>query len=548
MVAGEGFDERTRRLGSELPVEGSLTGLSVTTQRLMLCTDIANDPRLEPNVRASLLDQNAQFVTSVPLVFRGQALGALNTISHAREKVDLRFLDTMRAIGQTVSLAIANARHLMGLEHQAFHDPLTGLANRSQLHRHFRDLVAASEAEVAQNLALILFDLDHFKEVNDALGHRVGDILLRRIGVRMERAVDPAEALVCRLGGDEFAVLVDGVTGADQAESVALKMLFEISRPVDVDGMSLQVGASAGIAIAPEHGDNSHELLRCADVAMYRAKRTTSRIAVYAAADDRHTPERLALMGDLGKAIDNGDLALQFQPKIELESLRLVGFEALLRWHHPRLGQLLPDDFIPLAELGDVIHPLTGWVVDAAVEQLHRWLEIRPELTLAVNLSTRNLLDRRCASMIEQIVSRYEVPPSRLEVELTETALLNDPDLAGATLDRLDDLGVRLAIDDFGTGYSSLSLLQRFRIDTLKIDRSFVVDICSDETSTAIVRSVVGLAHGLGLDVVGEGVESLPVFESLRDLGCDLGQGFFISEPAPAAAFTDLVKSGHWKA
>jgi len=546
LVADEGFTESTRRQGMELPVEGSLSGLAVTSQRLMLCTDIANDRRLEPKVRQALQDQGAQFVASVPLVFRGQAFGALNAVSYERSQVDLMFLDTLRAIGQTVSLALANARHLMGLEYQAYHDSLTGLANRSQLHRRFPEIAEASDDGTERRLALILFDLDHFKEVNDALGHRVGDILLRSIGARMEQTVGSRNSLVCRLGGDEFAVLMGGVSTAAEAETIALKVLFETSRPVEVDGMSLQVGASAGIAVAPIHGRDSHELLRCADVAMYRAKGTTARVAVYAPEDDQHTPERLALMGDLGRAIDDGDLILLFQPKIALDDGRLVGFEALIRWRHPRLGLLAPDEFIPLAELGDVIHPLTAWVTDAAVDQLRHWLGVRPELTLAINLSTRNLLDLQCAAMIEQTVERYEVDPARLEIELTETALLKDPDLAGATLDRLDDLGVRLAIDDFGTGYSSLSLLQRFRIDTLKIDRSFVANIDRDETSTAIVRSVIGLAHGLGLDVVAEGVEQQATCDALRALGADLGQGFLFGRPAPAADFAQLIDSGRW--
>ena len=336
-----------------------------------------------------------------------------------------------------------------------------------------------------------------------------------------------------RLGGDEFAVLVPGLESHDAAEADARKLLAALRLPFEVAGMALEVGGSVGIAVYPEDGLDSHELLRSADVAMYRAKQSAGGVSLYARELDHHTPERLALLSELGVAIRDGRMALHFQPKVALRNGAVVGFEALVRWPHPGRGLLLPAEFLPMAEGSDLIHPLTYWVVESALGQLLRWHALSPDLTMAVNLSARNLLDRNCPQRLEQIIQRIGVDPSRVEVELTETAVMTDADSALSLLGRITSTGARLAIDDFGSGYSSLAYLKRFPVHGIKIDRSFISDLATGEQSRAIVRSTVELAHSLGLTVVAEGIEDGETADTLREMDCDLAQGYYFARPTP---------------
>jgi EAL domain-containing protein (putative c-di-GMP-specific phosphodiesterase class I) len=298
--------------------------------------------------------------------------------------------------------------------------------------------------------------------------------------------------------------------------------------------MALEVEASAGISIFPDDASNSSELLRCADVAVNHAKRTSKRIVRYSPDLDQHTPERLELASDLGRAIRDNQLVLHYQPVVNLADGRPIGFEALVRWRHPKLGLLPPDRFIPLAEVGELIHPLTYWVVENALEQLREWQRKEPSLTMAVNLSTRNLLDRSCAKRLAEIIDRAQVDPRTVEFELTETALLIDLEATSATLSRISDSGARVVIDDFGTGYSSMAFLKRYRIHALKIDRSFVGDMRSDVQSRAIVRATVQLARDLDLAAVAEGIEEAGTVDALSEIGCTVGQGFYFLRPCAA--------------
>lgn len=539
LIADHGFDEETRALGATLPVEGSLSGRAIREGRLLTTQELGDDDRPEQKVQSALVERGIHSAVVIPLAYQDRALGTINLVYQKPQPFREAELETLRAIGQSVSLALANARHVVGLEHQAFHDSLTGLANRAQLHRDFKAF--RSGAGERARAGLILIDLDRFKEVNEALGHQVGDELLVRVGERLHEALLRRPAVVSRLGGDEFAVLLPGIDSVREAEDVAQEVLAAIQRPHEVSRMTLVIGASLGVAVSPDHGPDSSSLLRCSDIAMYHAKQTAGGVAVYSQDLDRHTPERLALMADLARAVRDGDLVLHFQPKVALGDSRVVGFEALLRWNHPRLGILEPGQFIPMAEVGDVINPLTYWVVEHALGQLGPWNEGNQHYTMSVNLSVRNLLDNECERRLNEIISGSGVDPSRIELELTETALMREPELAMAVLQRIAATGVRLAIDDFGTGYSSLLYLKRLPVSTLKIDRTFVRDMLRDERNLAIVRSTVGLAHSLGLGVVAEGVEDRATGEALLEMGCDHAQGFFFARPEPAEVIGRLL-------
>ena len=529
LAADHGFTPEERERGATLPLEGSLSGLAVRERRLVTSEDLGADARAAGAIRAPLGERGARAVLCIPLVFGDRALGTVNLIYLGPHRFSAADLEAFRAIGQAVALALANARHVEGLAHQAFHDALTGLPNRASLHRR----IAGHHEEGGDGrIGLALIDLNGFREINEAVGHPVGDQILVEFGSRLARHAPEAEAF--RLGADEFVLLAPGVAGAEEAERRAQAALATLAEPFAVDGMAIEIGASAGVALFPDHGRNGQELLRCADVAMHRAKREAGGVAAYRRELDQHTAEKLALRGELSRAIRSGALALHFQPQVALGSGGVVGFEALLRWPHPRLGLLLPAAFLPAAESSDVVHPLTYWTVEGALAQLARWHRTRPDLTMAINLSVRILMDRNCSQRLEEIMRRAGVDPGRVEFELTETAILTDPATVSAMLRRITSTGARLAIDDFGTGYSSLAYLQRFPVDTIKIDRSFVGDMAADGQSRAIVRSTLQLARSLGIGVVAEGVEDQPTADLLREMGCEVAQGFLFARPAPA--------------
>ncbi len=427
------------------------------------------------------------------------------------------------------------------LEHRANHDALTGLPNRECLHERAVHSIAQANFQ-NRNIAFLLLDLNRFKEVNDTLGHSIGDHLLKEIAARLQQELDERNAELYRLGGDEFAVAARALNNADEAVALAEIINHSLRQPIRVEGISLELGASIGIALYPLHGHNSHAMLRCADVAMYHAKTHGTGIAIYDAGYDSHSPRRLMMVAELGTAIRENQLCLHFQPRIDLASGHCTGCEALLRWQHPVHGMVPPGDFIPIAEMSDVIHPLSRWVVRAALEHIRDWQRNGLSIPVAVNLSARNLSDRHCPQRIADLLQEYQVPHHLLEIEITESAFISDPKRALQVVDQLHELGLKLAIDDFGTGYSSLSYLKRLPISTLKIDRSFVKDMLGNEADAAIVRSTIGLAHSFGLKVVAEGVEDTATLDALRELQCDQAQGFHIARPLPVESFN------HWLA
>lgn len=428
------------------------------------------------------------------------------------------------------------------MEHRSNHDELTGLPNRARLHDMAHAAIVSAQAK-AQKLALMLIDLDRFKEVNDTLGHAIGDKLLQQIAVHLDSLLRSRGAQLYRLGGDEFAVLIPNIYGINDVFDMADKIHRQLRHPAEIEGITLELGGSIGISLFPLHGDNSHSLLRCADVAMYKAKSESSRTVIYQAEQDAHSPRRLSMMGELGTAIRENQLILYYQPRINIANNACLGCEALLRWQHPRLGLVPPGEFIPLAEVSDLIQPLGLWVLENAIKQAKIWFELGLNLVVSVNLSTRNLMDSVFPSQIELLLAEHQLPPHLLEIEITESTLIGDPERALEVINRIHKLGVSFAIDDFGTGYSSLSYLKRLPIHTLKIDRSFISDMLTDEQDLVIVKSTLGLAHSFALEVVAEGVEDSQTLDLLKELRCEQAQGFYISRPVPAVEFSAWLQA-----
>jgi diguanylate cyclase (GGDEF)-like protein/PAS domain S-box-containing protein len=433
------------------------------------------------------------------------------------------------------------------LEHQARHDPLTGLPNRKWLAEHLG--VVAEEAHAAgDGLALMMMDLDHFKEINDALGHFAGDQLLKLIGPRLAPLLAMRGGELARLGGDEFAVIVRGCRDSREALAVANEMIICLREPFDVGMLKLGIDASVGAAIAPVHGFDASTLMRCADVAMYEAKRKGLRATVYDPALDRYSPRRLALATALGEAVRNGQVHVEYQPVARLADRSVACAEALVRWRHPEYGDVAPDEFIPLAEMGDHIRSLTLGVLGDAARQWNAWRGRGLRLRIAVNLSTRVLIDQGFVVETGAILGHHGVPGDALLFEITESAMLIDPARALETIARLHALGIGFSIDDFGIGFSSLAYLKQLPIESLKVDRSFVAGMCTNARDASIVRSTINLAHDLGLRVVAEGVETVEALAMIARLGCDEAQGYFIARPQDGAALADWLENGGWSA
>jgi diguanylate cyclase (GGDEF)-like protein len=448
------------------------------------------------------------------------------------EQSDLRLLE---ALAGHAAIGLHNGRLADRLRdqvsenaHQAMHDSLTALPNRLMFDRAATTSLADSDC-----CAVLLLDLDRFKEINDTLGHAAGDAVLQEVGARLSAIVD-GSACVARLGGDEFAVvMVDtDLLGATRfAETIRSALIT----PLDIVGVTLTIDASIGIALAPEHGTDIATLLRRADVAMYAAKDTHGGVAVYAPDRDHNSAARLALVADLRAAIANGDLVLAYQPKTQTLGREVHGVEALVRWNHPVRGMIPPDDFIGIAEQTGLIAPLTEWVLRTALTQCRQWLEQGLDLSVAVNISPRTLHDPSFTTQLTSLLSETKVPAARLTLEITEGALMDDPEGAIDVLWELRRSGVRLSVDDLGVGHSSLSYLKRLPVHEIKIDKSFVTGMVDDSDDEAIVTAVIAMVHRLRMTVVAEGVEDERTLVRLAELGCDIAQGYWMSRPIPAA-------------
>ncbi|WP_433052655.1 putative bifunctional diguanylate cyclase/phosphodiesterase [Dactylosporangium sp. CS-033363] len=447
-----------------------------------------------------------------------------------------------QALANHASLSLTKARLLDDLrrevalkEHLATYDPLTGLPNRQRF-QALTDQLRASGTPVA----VLLMDLDRFKDVNDALGHDVGDQLLRLVGERLQQRLGE-RGTVARFGGDEFAVLLPNIRTREVAIAVGDDLDAAMDQPIPIGHLRLNARVSIGIALAPEHGNDAKTLIQRADVAMYVAKNTHTGVRVYTSDDDRNSPRRLAMVADLREAIQRRDIVVVFQPKLSTATGQVVGAEALARWHHPVHGFVPPDEFIPLAEHSGLIRPLTLHVLEVSLRRCASWRRMGHDMHVAVNLSPNSLQETDIPDIVARLLGQADVPASALTLEITESSIMADPTGAMAILDRLHALGVKLAIDDFGTGYSSLGRLRELPIHEMKIDRSFVQRIAVDHRDRAVVRSAVQLGHALDLMVVAEGVEDEETLLHLRREGCNLVQGFFISKPLPADEFADWL-------
>ncbi len=422
------------------------------------------------------------------------------------------------------------------LHRMATTDELTGLPNRehfrTQLESHIK---GASESQTP--FAVMLLDLDRFKEINDTLGHHYGDELLKELGPRLRDTLGD-DGLVARLGGDEFAILLAQPTeNPDDLEQVACELNACVTDPVHIEDMTLEVGASIGISRFPADGSDAHTLLRRADVAMYAAKESHTGTKLYASDLDRHSVERLSVLSEFRRALDQEEIVVFYQPIVDVDGVSVHGAEGLVRWQHPERGLLAPGVFIGPIEQSGLIGPLTRYVLERSIAQCAEWRKAGNDISVAVNLSVRNLLDRSLPKEIERMLDSYHLPPEALQLEITESMLMSDPERALAIVSLLSSLGVQFSVDDFGTGYSSLANLRRLPIDELKIDRSFVSPMLKDESDLIIVRSTINLGHDLGLRVIAEGVEDAPTLRRLARLGCDLAQGYHMSKPIPPEDF-----------
>jgi diguanylate cyclase (GGDEF)-like protein len=422
------------------------------------------------------------------------------------------------------------------IQHNAYFDRLTDLPNRNLLYDRLQQAILAAQRE-NQSIALFIMDLDRFKEINNTLGHQSGDLLLQQIGPRLKTILRKSDT-VARLGGDEFAILLPNTTCADHAAEVARKIIKAMEQPFAVADLRLDVQASIGIAVFPEHGTDVETLIKRADSAMYVAKEIGGGYNIYSPEQDNSSTDRLLLMGELRCALSEDQLFLLYQPKIDLRTGRMSGVEALVRWRHPKHGIIPPDRFIPVAEQTGLITPLTECVLQKALRQCYAWQRAGLEISVAVNLSRRNLQSSELPKQIARMLTSCHVASDYLQLEITESTVMANPERAMGVLADLKNMGLRLSLDDFGTGYSSLAYLKKLPVDEIKIDKSFVMNMHAKADDVAIVHMIIELGHILSLKVVAEGLENRESLDKLIALGCDMAQGYYISRPVPAEEIT----------
>ncbi|MDQ1705343.1 MAG: diguanylate cyclase [Frankiaceae bacterium] len=506
------------------------------------CSMIALAAMRKPPERAKPLRRQGWVVLFVPSLCTFTSLCLLVYASTRPVPV----LCVVLATATMVVAAIRSAstfREVQGMaavRQEARTDELTGLGNRRQFHDAVRAQI--DSLALGERCAVMILDLDRFKEVNDALGHPMGDQLLVEVGQRLAGHVRGRDVLA-RLGGDEFALMLELSTAVGAYEA-AERLRADLLQSFTIDGMTIHIDASVGIAICPDVATTVDGLLQRADIAMYQAKAERCGTVVYQTEADGDLTARLRLVQELRTAIADGQLLLHYQPKVDLRSQRLIGVEALVRWQHPTLGLLFPDSFVAEAERSGLMRPFTTVVLGLALDQVRDWQTAGMLVPMAVNISTSNLLDVELPSQIEAMLDVRGLPAEVLTVEVTESTLMVDAPRALSVLGRLRALGVRVSVDDYGTGYSSLARLRELPVDELKLDRSFITELGSDDRAAAIVDSTVKLAQSLGLPMVAEGIETAAAMKRLTDFGCDIGQGYFIARPAPANELTDWLLPG----
>ncbi len=421
----------------------------------------------------------------------------------------------------------------VAIQHLAYSDLLTDLPNRIRLMEELEQYVDDSQFGHDSLTAIIAMDLDNFKEINDTLGHSRGDQVLREVGQRLRQCIKGSD-LVGRLGGDEFGVILFDLPSRNEVLEVANRIIDAIARPITIEGIQFDLQVSLGIALFPEHSRNARELFQFADTAMYQAKENRSGLAIYDTTIHTEQSERLTLKTELRHAIDAGALQVYYQPKIDLARGHIVGVESLVRWIHPERGFIGPDKFVPLAERSNLIHPMTGLVFNIALHQCGEWVKAGRQIGVAINCSAHSLTDEHLPERIDALLYTWGVPHHLLTVEVTESAIMAHPEQGLAILTQLHEMGVKISVDDYGTGYSSLSYLKSMPVSELKIDRSFVSDMLTDENDAVIVRATIDMAHDLGLEVTAEGIEDEATWNALVEMACDRAQGYYMGKPMPA--------------
>lgn len=424
------------------------------------------------------------------------------------------------------------------LKFQALHDPLTKLPNRDALTKIAQQTIE-SATSTKEELIVCLIDIEALKDINDTLGHKNGDILLNQITQRLKKSLRSSDH-IGRFGGNKFAVIIRN-TQTSNIETICNKLLENFEAIFEINDHSLYVRAILGVSTFPDHADNSLTLIQKAETALHKARKMALDFAIYDVSLDKNSADRLKLTHDLRNAIHNEELKLYYQPQLDTRSSTVTSVEALARWIHPEQGFIPPDVFIDIAEQTGLIQPLTDWVLRTAIEQCAQWLKMGMHITVSVNLSARNLHDETLGPQVANLLNYWSLKPEQLCLEITETSMMTDPEHARVLLDGLDKLGVRISIDDFGTGYSSLAYLKQLPVDELKVDKSFVLNMSTDESDASIVRATVSLAHDLGLEVVAEGVEDQSSQDELQKLGCEFIQGYHFARPMPAADLTPIL-------
>ena len=453
---------------------------------------------------------------------------------------NIRLLETRNLVAAFRELRKQIHNRQKELEYHALHDDLTGLANRSLLIDRLNQAIHNAKQD-NNSFAILIMDLDHFKEVNDTLGHEVGDKLLQQVAKRLHHILREVD-VVARLGGDEFSVLLN-TAQEQQAKHIAHKITTEFHNVFTVDDIPLYIGISIGISVYPQHGLTSQILQQRADIAMYIAKRNKTGYEVYNPKYDEHSIGKLSLISGLRYAIEENQLFMQYQPIINLKNNELVAAEALLRWNHPQHGQVMPDEIIPIAEQTGMINPITYWIIDTTSQYCKHLKQLDVDIKVAINLSIYNLQDSKFIENVKEIINRNNIMGSKFIMEVTESVMMTNPRKVIKVLSQLDEMGIEIAVDDFGTGYSSLSYLKQLPISRLKIDKSFIMDMKNNDNDAIIVRSTIDLAHNLGMQVVGEGIEDLDSQQLLDMLGCEYGQGYYISKPLSQDDFEQWLKT-----
>ena len=526
----------------QIPFETSLTHLAFDQKKIIHSKDTIIDERQSSEIRKYKKETlKISSEACIPLLDGMKPIGAINLMYRDLHQFTQAELDLMASIGKTISISLVSAKQSAQLKHQATHDDLTGLPNRTAFSNSLKTELE-NESENKGSIAVFLIDLDRFKEVNDTLGHPFGDSLLQIIGSRLNPFLFTHHSNLCRIGGDEFAFIITGISDTKSLLKIADQVMKLIKEPHVVKDIKLDLGASMGISFSGEETVKSQELLGRADVAMYEAKNEGKDYCLYTKSIDQHSRDKLALMSDLRTGIREKQFILHYQPKLDCNSRKVTGFEALIRWNKLDRGLLYPDKFIDLMEMNELIHSLTDFVIEEALEKL-RFFHSKGQLfNISVNVSTRNLLDKDFPNRLHLLLKKSGVAAHHLDLEITESAIIKDPVRVLEVLDKIKRIGIMLSIDDYGTGYSSLSYLKQLPIHVLKIDRSFIMNLERNKSDHTIVSSTIALAHNLGLKVVAEGVETESALEILNEQNCDFAQGYFFSKPIPEELLGDYLK------